>query len=35
VGHGREPPVYLEPGDQIRIEISGLGVLESPVVAAE
>jgi acylpyruvate hydrolase len=35
VGHGREPPVYLEPGDEIRIEISGLGTLENPVVAAE
>jgi acylpyruvate hydrolase len=35
VGHGREPPVYLEPGDQVRIEISGLGTLENPVVAAE
>lgn len=35
VGHGREPPVYLKPGDEIRIEISGLGTLENPVVAAE
>ena len=35
VGHGREPPVYLKPGDEVRIEISGLGVLENPVVAEE
>ena len=35
VGHGREPPVYLKPRDDIRIEISGLGTLESPVEAEE
>jgi len=33
VGHGLKPPVYLKPGDRIRIEISGLGVLENPVIA--
>lgn len=33
VGHSRKPPVYLKPGDRIRIEITGLGVLEFPVVA--
>lgn len=35
VGHGRKPPVYLKPGDQIRIQIDGLGTLENPVVAAD
>ncbi|GIX47436.1 MAG: hypothetical protein KatS3mg131_1647 [Candidatus Tectimicrobiota bacterium] len=35
VGHARKPPVYLKPGDRIRIEITGLGVLENPVVKAE
>ncbi len=33
VGHKRKPPVYLKHGDRIRIEITGLGVLEIPVVA--
>ena len=33
VGHKRKPPVYLKPGDKVRIEISGLGVLEYSVVA--
>lgn len=35
VGHGRKPPVYLKAGDRVRIEITGLGVLENPVVAAK
>jgi 2-keto-4-pentenoate hydratase/2-oxohepta-3-ene-1,7-dioic acid hydratase in catechol pathway len=29
VGSGRKPPLYLQPGDVIRSEISGLGVLEN------
>jgi acylpyruvate hydrolase len=33
VGHKRKPPVYLKHGDRVRIEISGLGVLENPVTA--
>ncbi|MFQ5902155.1 MAG: fumarylacetoacetate hydrolase family protein, partial [Candidatus Binatia bacterium] len=33
VGHKRKPPVYLKPGDQVRIEISGLGVLKYSVAA--
>lgn len=35
VGHGRKPPVYLKPGDRIRIQIDGLGTLENTVVAAD
>lgn len=35
VGHKRKPPVYLKDGDRIRIEITGLGVLKIPVVAAK
>ncbi len=35
VGFARKPPVFLKPGDIVRIEISGLGVLENPVAAAE
>lgn len=31
VGAFRDPPVYLKPGDQIDIEIEGIGVLSNPV----
>ena len=34
VGVFREPKVLLEPGDEITIEIDGLGSLTNPVVAA-
>ncbi len=33
VGYVRRPPVYLRPGDVVRIEVEGIGVLENPVVA--
>jgi 2-keto-4-pentenoate hydratase/2-oxohepta-3-ene-1,7-dioic acid hydratase in catechol pathway len=33
VGMARNPPSFLEPGDVVRIEIDGVGVLENPVVA--
>ncbi len=33
VGIGLQPPKYLQPGDAVRIEISGIGVLENPVHA--
>jgi 2-keto-4-pentenoate hydratase/2-oxohepta-3-ene-1,7-dioic acid hydratase in catechol pathway len=32
VGHRRKPPVYLKPGDVLEMEISGIGVLRTPVV---
>ena len=32
VGMGFDPPRYLKPGDVIRVEIDGIGVLENPVV---
>ncbi|TDA69700.1 MAG: FAA hydrolase family protein [Clostridia bacterium] len=35
VGAFRQPPVYLEAGDRIRMEITGLGVLENYIVDAE
>jgi 2-keto-4-pentenoate hydratase/2-oxohepta-3-ene-1,7-dioic acid hydratase in catechol pathway len=35
VGAFRDPPLYLKPGDQIEIEIEGIGVLSNPVVASE
>jgi 2-keto-4-pentenoate hydratase/2-oxohepta-3-ene-1,7-dioic acid hydratase in catechol pathway len=31
VGEAFDPPRYLQPGDAIRIEVEGLGVLEHPV----
>ena len=34
VGSARKPPVFLKAGDNVRIEISGLGTLENPVVAS-
>jgi acylpyruvate hydrolase len=33
VGFRREPQVFLRPGDRVRVEISGLGQLDNPVVA--
>ena len=34
VGFARKPPRWLRAGDTVRVSISGLGVLETPVVAA-
>jgi 2-keto-4-pentenoate hydratase/2-oxohepta-3-ene-1,7-dioic acid hydratase in catechol pathway len=33
VGFARNPPVWLEPGDRLEVEISGIGVLANNVVA--
>ena len=33
VGAGRNPPVFLKPGDQLEVEIQGLGILKNQVVA--
>lgn len=33
VGGARKPPVFIKPGDVMEVEIEGLGVLRSPVVA--
>jgi 2-keto-4-pentenoate hydratase/2-oxohepta-3-ene-1,7-dioic acid hydratase in catechol pathway len=35
VGAGRTPPRYLQAGEEIEIEITGLGKLKNRVVAAE
>lgn len=35
VGHARKPPVWMRPGDEIEVEIDGIGVLRNPIVAAE
>lgn len=34
VGMARSPPVYLKPGDVVRVEIDGLGAIENRVEAA-
>jgi len=31
VGFTRRPPVYLQPGDVVEIEVEGIGILSSPV----
>ena len=33
VGGARKPPVFLQPGDTVTIEIDGIGALTNPVVA--
>jgi 2-keto-4-pentenoate hydratase/2-oxohepta-3-ene-1,7-dioic acid hydratase in catechol pathway len=33
IGAARTPPRWLRPGDVVRVEIEGIGVLENPVVA--
>lgn len=33
VGAGRKPPLFLKPGNQLEVEIDGLGVLKNQVVA--
>jgi 2-keto-4-pentenoate hydratase/2-oxohepta-3-ene-1,7-dioic acid hydratase in catechol pathway len=34
VGAARKPPVFLQPGDEVEVEIEGLGILRNPVIAA-
>ncbi|MYH56377.1 MAG: fumarylacetoacetate hydrolase family protein [Acidimicrobiia bacterium] len=34
VGMARKPPEYLRPGDQVTLEIEGIGRLSNPVEAA-
>jgi 2-keto-4-pentenoate hydratase/2-oxohepta-3-ene-1,7-dioic acid hydratase in catechol pathway len=34
VGVFRKPPVFMQPGDEITIEIEGIGSLTNPVIAA-
>jgi 2,4-diketo-3-deoxy-L-fuconate hydrolase len=33
VGHGQKPPVYLRPGNEVRLAVSGLGEQRQRVVA--
>lgn len=35
VGYARTPPVFMQPGDVIEIEIEKIGVLSNPVIAEE
>jgi acylpyruvate hydrolase len=35
VGFSRQPRRYLLPGETVRVEIDGVGVLENPVIAAD
>ncbi len=35
VGFARNPPVYLQPGDSVTVEIDGIGALTNPVVEEE
>lgn len=35
VGVARQPPVYLQPGDIVEVEIERIGVLRNPVIAEE
>ena len=32
VGFARTPPVWLQPGDTVEVEIDGVGVLRNPIV---
>ncbi len=33
VGFARKPPIYLQPGDEVEVEIEKLGILANPIVA--
>jgi 2-keto-4-pentenoate hydratase/2-oxohepta-3-ene-1,7-dioic acid hydratase in catechol pathway len=33
VGAGRNPPVWMKPGDTVEVEITGIGTLRNPVIA--
>jgi 2-keto-4-pentenoate hydratase/2-oxohepta-3-ene-1,7-dioic acid hydratase in catechol pathway len=35
VGVFRDPPVFLEPGDVVRVEVEGIGPLTNPIVDAD
>ena len=35
VGAGRTPPRFLQPGETVEVEITGLGKLRNPVVASD
>jgi len=35
VGFTRKPPIYLQPGDTVEIEIEGIGILRNPVADSD
>ena len=35
VGFARKPPVYIQPGDEMTVDIEGLGTLTNPVRGSE
>mgnify|MGYP001818622570 CR=1 FL=1 len=35
VGYARKPPVFMQPGDVVEVEIEKIGVLRNPIVAEE
>ena len=35
VGHARTPPVWMKPGDVVEVEVEGIAVCRSPIVAEE
>ena len=35
VGVFRKPPVFMQPGDVVSVEVDGIGRLENPVVAEQ
>jgi 2-keto-4-pentenoate hydratase/2-oxohepta-3-ene-1,7-dioic acid hydratase in catechol pathway len=35
VGMARKPPVWLQPGDRVEVEIEGIGTLANPVVEGD
>ena len=35
VGAFQRPPLFLKPGDTVRLEIEGIGVLQNPVIAQQ
>jgi acylpyruvate hydrolase len=34
VGYGRDPKIFLRPGDKVSVSAAGIGTLENPVMAA-
>jgi 2-keto-4-pentenoate hydratase/2-oxohepta-3-ene-1,7-dioic acid hydratase in catechol pathway len=35
VGVFRDPPIFLEPGDRVRVEVGGIGGIDNPIVAPD
>ncbi len=35
VGFARKPPIYIQPGDIMEVEVEGLGILKNPAISAD